>query len=111
MAKGEFQFATTEQIQAWKQTHGELNVHGFTFKAIEKWPAMVGYFRTPNITEVSLVQAKVESDPGGSFDAICKSCFLGGDALILENGIAKTKIATHLIKCAGASGEMEILNV
>lgn len=109
--KNEFNLATTEQLSAWKEAFGPLNVHGFTFKAADKWPAMVGYFKTPGVTEISMVHAKIDSDPGGSFDAICRSSFLGGDAVLLENEICKMKIATHLMKAASVSGEMEILNV
>jgi hypothetical protein len=109
--KDEFNYATTEQLSVWKELYGVNNVHGFAFKAVDKWPAMVGYFRTPSITDISMVQAKVDVDPGGSFDALCRAAHLGGDAILLENEMAKAKIATVLMKAASTVGEMEILNV
>lgn len=82
---------TAEQIQEWKNKHGEVFMIAFEDKE--------GYLRKPNRKELSYAMTKVQSNPLGFAEVILQNCWLGGDEEI------RTDDAYFL----GASSQLDVL--
>ena len=84
---------TPEDIQTWKQTYGEVYE-----VAIEDKRA---YFRTPDRVTLGYAMQKGQQNPMAALEVIAKNCFLGGDAILLEQDayfLSLSKVLGDLMK-------------
>lgn len=69
--------ATKEQIQEWKEKHGDV----FMLEVEDK----TAYLKKPDRKILSFAMTKMQSNPLGFAEVILNQCFLGGDEEVKTN--------------------------